>query len=189
MTAPGPITATPIYDGVLGDRLEAARRAVEQAEQDARDFRAALSAGATTALEQQAEQRAHALLAERTAALTARTSALEARLRRAEDLLAARDGELAGLRAASAAVAAAQAEQKAAAEEPVAPSPVAAPTPVTTPAPVPAPGRVTVARQARRGDDGPAAADVPSVPSMKDIFASTRAAGWLSDLRASKRPV
>lgn len=188
MTAPGPITATPIFDGVLGDRLDAARRAVERAEQDARDFRAALGAGAAAALEQQAEQRAQALLAERTAVLTARTSALEARLRRAEDLLATRDGELAELRAASAAVAEEQADEQL--EEPVAPAPVAAvPATPTTTTPAPAPGRVTVARQARRGDDGPAAADVPSVPSMKDIFASTRAAGWLSDLRASKRPV
>ena len=178
MTAPGPITDTPLFDGVLGERLEAARRAVHRAEQDARDFRAALSAGAAAALEQQAEQRAQALVAERTAVLAARTSGLESRLRRTEDLLATRDRELAELRSAPEVVA----------EAPV----VVAEAPEVVEPPAasePAPGRVTVARQARRGDDGPAAADVPSVPSMKDIFASTRAAGWLSDLRASKRPV
>jgi len=185
MTAPGPITDTPLFDGVLGERLEAARRAVHRAEQDARDFRAALSAGAAAALEQQAEQRAQALVAERTAVLAARTSGLESRLRRTEDLLATRDRELAELRSAPEVVAEAPVVV---AEAPV----VVAEAPEVVEPPAasePAPGRVTVARQARRGDDGPAAADVPSVPSMKDIFASTRAAGWLSDLRASKRPV
>jgi len=182
MTAPGPITDTPILDGVLGDRLESARRAVDRAEQDARDFRAALTAGATAALEQQAGQRAQALLAERTAVLAARTSALESQLRRTEDLLETRTRELAELRSAP----------EVAAEAAAVPEPevVQAPVPAAPAVPpAPAPGRVTVARQARRGDDGPAPADVPSVPSMKDIFASTRAAGWLSDLRASKRPV
>ena len=36
-------------------------------------------------------------------------------------------------------------------------------------------------------DGGPAAAEVPSVPSMKDLFAGTRAAGWLDSLLGAKR--
>lgn len=188
MTAPGQITDTPIFDGVLGDLLAAARRAVGRAEQDAREFRAALSRSTAAALEQQAEQRARALLEERTAQQEDRTRAIESRLRATEDLLATRDRELATatseLAATTVALDTRTAELATLAAERAAPAP-----PVSSAPPELAPGRVTVARQVRRSDDGPKAADVPSVPSMKDIFATTRAAGWLSDLRAGKRPV
>jgi len=36
-------------------------------------------------------------------------------------------------------------------------------------------------------DGGPSAADVPSVPSMKHLFSSTRAASWLDNLLGAKR--
>lgn len=36
-------------------------------------------------------------------------------------------------------------------------------------------------------DGGPAAREVPSVPSMKDLFSSTRAASWLDNLLGAKR--
>lgn len=204
---------TPIFDGVLGDRLAAARAREERAGQQAAAFAAALTAGQAQALEQLAQTRAEALAAERTATLAARVEALEQQLRQAQDEREAAVAELEAARAepATPAVAAPVAEEPAeepmveepAAEEPAAQGPVAeqpveeeqavpveAPAPVvtvltprepaaTTP-PVRAPGR-------KAADAGPTGEDVPSVPSMKDIFASTRAAGWLDSLLGAKR--
>jgi hypothetical protein len=49
-------------------------------------------------------------------------------------------------------------------------------------------GRPTTVRTGRlAADAGPTGDDVPSVPSMKDLFASTRAAGWLDQLMGAKR--
>lgn len=61
-------------------------------------------------------------------------------------------------------------------------------TTATTATPVRAADITPVRPAVRRAKDtGPTAADVPSVPSMKDIFSSTRAASWLDGLLGAKR--
>ena len=76
---------TPIFDGVLGDRLAAAREAVERAERDGHAFAAALSQDQAQALDQLVQSRAETLARARTAALTVRLAAVEAELRRVRD--------------------------------------------------------------------------------------------------------
>lgn len=198
---------TPIFDGVLGDRLAAARESVERAERDAQRFRSALDAGREQALEQLAQSRAEALTAERTAELAARVESLERLLSRAT---AERDRALAALDpvetspAASPPPADTDASTRPADEpaepavdselpvdepvEPVTPTPVDVPAARPAPAPAPTPVPVATRPPARKAaDQGPTGADVPAVPSMKDIFAGTRAAGWLDSLLGSKR--
>lgn len=188
MTAPADRTDTPIYDGVLGDRLAAARASVQLAQRDAEEFRAGLTRSAADALEQQAEQRARVLVAERTADQAAYLAGLERRLRVTEQALARADDQLAELRGQPAPVVPAMVVPVVVVPVVVAPV-VVAPTPEVVSAPDHVmPGRVTVLRRTSSHDDGPAAADVPAVPSMKDIFATTRAAGWLDNLNLGGRP-
>ena len=215
---------TPIFDGVLGDRLAAARAAVELAGRQAAAFREALDAGRAHALEQLAQSRAQALTAKRTAALTARVEVLERALLTAHRERAAALAELQQRRGAGPApvtptAVAPTVEVVATGDSPpahdrapvplqstpptaatiavttVAPTTVAATTTATraaaavNPAPAATVTRPAVARSRGRlaGDDGPAAEDVPSVPSMKDLLGSTRAAGWLDSLLGARR--
>ena len=207
MTSTGKLADTPLFDGLLGDRLAEARAAIDLAQQDAQQFRAGLTRSAADALEQQAQERARELVQQRTATQDSHLAALERRLRATEQALVAADTELAALRnqattatrpglnvVAPPAMAAASAT---ASPEPAPVQVQLVPPPAATPLPAPAtpaasqpqwsPGRVTVFRLARRHDEGPAAADVPSVPSMNDIFATTRAASWLDKLAVGGR--
>ena len=215
---------TPIFDGVLGDRLAQAREAVQLAEHDSRAFAAALAQGQAQALEQLAQARAEALARERTAALTAQVAVLQSELERLRGDTQTRT-EVVRPPSPPAGTAAGQAGQApppdpAAPATPAAsPDPAAVATPAVPPAtPVAPPARVVVAPDAaavtvaagggrmhrsdgtvragrpttvRTGrlaaDAGPTGDDVPSVPSMKDLFASTRAAGWLDQLMGAKR--
>ena len=193
---------TPIFDGVLGDRLAQARAEVERAGRDAQAFAAARSQSQAQALEQLAQARADALVRERTATLTARIAVLETELRQVRGAQAVRlpvaDVGPAPGRESSGAVA--PIARPVPAAEPAAQAPLPAPaptpqpavTPVTPPASTPsqpAPGsRPAAARTGRlAADAGPTGQDVPSVPSMKDIFASSRAAGWLDNLLGARR--
>ena len=213
---------TPIFDGVLGDRLAAARAAVELAGRQAAAFREALDAGRAHALEQLAQSRAQALTAKRTAALTARVEVLERALLTAHRERAAALAELQQRRGAGPApvtptAVAPTVEVVATGDSPPAHDrapvplqstpPTAAPIAATTvaattaatsasraaaavsPAPAATVNRPVVARSRGRlaGDDGPAVEDVPSVPSMKDLLGSTRAAGWLDSLLGARR--
>lgn len=205
---------TPIFDGVLGDRLAAARAAVELAGQQAAAFQEALDAGRAHALEQLAQSRAQALTAGRTAALTARVEVLERALLTAHRERAAALAELQQRRGGGPApvtptAVAPTVEVVATGDSPPAhdraPVPlqstpptaatVAAATTATraaaavSPAPAATVTRPAVARSRGRlaGDDGPAVEDVPSVPSMKDLLGSTRAAGWLDSLLGARR--
>ncbi|MCW2613778.1 MAG: hypothetical protein JWN08_772 [Frankiales bacterium] len=198
---------TPTFDGVLADRLAAARTSVERAGRDAAAFRTALDAGQAQALEELARQRAEQLASERTAALTARVTELEQQLdrahaQRAADLpveaepAEAEPAEAQAVEAQGAAPGAgAVADHPAVGDEPTVPAegvPAAAvrqePTPPPTGRPVLVP-RPPLGRPSpgRASDQGPTGTDVPSVPSMKDIFASTRAAGWLDSLLGAKK--
>ena len=202
---------TPIFDGVLGDRLAQAREAVQLAEHDSRAFTAALARGQAQALEQLAQARAEALARERTAALTAQVAVLQSELERLRGDTQTRT-EVVRPPAPPAGTAAGQAAHA------PAPDPAAPATPAAPPARAAQPARVVVAPAAAavtvtavrpaaaRGDGtvragrpttvrtgrlaadaGPTGDDVPSVPSMKDLFASTRAAGWLDQLMGAKR--
>ena len=204
---------TPIFDGVLGDRLAQAREAVQLAEHDSRAFTAALALGQAQALEQLAQTRAEALARERTAALTAQVAILDSELRRLRADAANRSE---AVRPPTAAAPATPADPAAPATLAPAPDPAAPPAPAASPARVvlaPAAAAVSVAavsvaavHPAARGDGtvragrpatvrtgrlaadaGPTGDDVPSVPSMKDLFASTRAAGWLDQLLGARR--
>ena len=198
---------TPIFDGVLGDRLAQARAEVERAGRDAQAFAAARSQSQAQALEQLAQARADALVRERTATLIARIAVLEAELRQVRGAQAVRP-PAAEVRPApgsekGGAVAPATPPVPAPAPAPVpAPAPASAPPPTTQPAvppttqpavprvrpPASTPGRPAAARTGRlAADAGPTGEDVPSVPSMKDIFASSRAAGWLDNLLGARR--
>ena len=186
---------TPIFDGVLGDRLAQARAEVERAGRDAQAFAAARSQGQAQALEQLAQARADALVRERTATLTARIAVLEAELRQVRDAQAVRPpvAEMRPAPGIEKGGAVAPATPPAAAPAP-APVPAVAPAPTTQPAvppvrpPKSTPGRPAAARTGRlAADAGPTGEDVPSVPSMKDIFASSRAAGWLDNLLGARR--
>ena len=193
---------TPIFDGVLGDRLAQARAEVERAERDAQAFAAAQSHGQAQALEQLARTRADALVRERTATLTARIAVLEAELRQVRGAQAVRPPAT-EVRPASGPVP----DVAAAAAVPLAAAPAAPPAvprttqpavprispPASTPGPPSTPAaarnsRPTPARTGRlAADAGPTGEDVPTVPSMKDIFASSRAAGWLDSLLGARR--
>ena len=190
-------TDTSLYDVVLADHLAAARGAVLVAETAAKEFRTALAVGAAQALEQQAERRAQQLVAERTATLTARVQALERLLRHHADTLASSPvpevpvevpvpppTDAPVLVKAVGPKAPAKPAQPAVPKLPAVPELSAVPEPRTTPNTSSWPARPAAGR-AR--DSGPAAAEVPSVPSMKDIFAGTRAASWLDGLLGTKR--
>ncbi len=211
---------TPIFDGVLGDRLVAARQEVEQAGRDAQAFATALDAGQTQALGQLVELKARALVAERTSALTTRVTLLERELRAAHDRLAVRPTPVEEPPATPAAdpvptprtapvvqvpgqPVADPAVRRTARTAPPVPTPAGTLTPrpavaVPRPAAVPARGAaaapdpaVRPASQARTGrkaaDEGPTGEDVPTVPSMRDLFAGSRAASWLDGLLGAKR--
>ena len=216
---------TPIFDEVLGDRLAAARAAVELAGRQAAAFREALDAGRAHALEQLAQSRAQALTTERTAALTARVEVLERALLTAHRERTAARAELQQRRVGgpdpvTPTAVAPTVEVVATGDSPPAHDrapvplqstpPTAATVAATTiaattvaaaatathaaaaavsPAPAATVTRPAVARSRGRlaGDDGPAAEDVPSVPSMKDLLGSTRAAGWLDSLLGARR--
>jgi len=184
---------TPIFDGVLGDRLAQAREAVQLAERDGRAFAAALSQGQAQALKQLAQARAESLTRERTAGLTARIAGLESELQRLRDdaeTRAATDAEAVAPPAAAPDVVAPAAPP---ARVVVAPAAAAVSVAAVHPAATRGDGTVRAGRPAtvRTGrlaaDAGPTGDDVPSVPSMKDLFASTRAAGWLDQLLGAKR--
>jgi len=176
---------TPIFDGVLGDRLAQAREAVQLAERDGRAFVAALTQGQAQALEQLAQARAESLTRERTAGLTARIAGLESELQRLRD-----DAETDAETQAPAPVVVPEAPP---ARVVVAPAAAAVSVAAVHPAATRGDGTVRAGRPAtvRTGrlaaDAGPTGDDVPSVPSMKDLFASTRAAGWLDQLLGAKR--
>lgn len=221
---------TPIFDGVLGDRLATARQAVEQAGRDADAFAAALDAGQTQALGQLVELRARALVAERTSKLTDRVSLLERELQAAQDRLAVRPAPVrlaAGAGGADPAStprsapvvqvpgqpASDPAVRRTARTAPAVPTPAPAPAPTharpaaresrptaapSRPTGVPVPAATAVTASAGRpaspertgrkaADEGPTGEDVPTVPSMRDLFAGSRAASWLDGLMGARR--
>ena len=197
---------TPIFDGVLSDRLAQARAEVELAGRDAQAFAAARSQSQAQALEQLARARADALIRERTATLTARIAVLEAELRQVRGAQAVRPpvAEVRPAPGSENSGAVAPTGPPVSGAEPAAPAPLPAPAPAPTTQPADPPltpatstpsrpaaartGRPAAARTGRlAADAGPTGQDVPSVPSMKDIFASSRAAGWLDNLLGARR--
>ena len=201
---------TPIFEGVLSDRLAQARAEVELAGRDAQAFAAARSQNQAQALEQLARARADALVRERTATLTARIAVLEAELRQVRGVQAVRPpvAEVWPAPGSENSGSVAPTAPPVSGAEPAAPAP--APAPTTQPAVPPSQpaaartgrpaaartgrpaaartGRPAAARTGRpAADAGPTGQDVPSVPSMKDIFASSRAAGWLDNLLGASR--
>ena len=192
---------TPIFDGVLGDRLAQARAEVERAGRDAQAFAAARSQGQAQALEQLAQARADALVRERTATLTARIAVLQAELRQVREARAVRppatevpaSGPVPDVAAAAAVPLAAAPAAPPAVPRTTQPAVPRISPPASTPGPPSTPAaarnsRPTPARTGRlAADAGPTGEDVPTVPSMKDIFASSRAAGWLDSLLGARR--
>ena len=183
---------TPIFDGVLSDRLAQARAEVERAGRDAQAFAAARSQSQAQALEQLAQARADALVRERTATLTARIAVLEVELRQVRGAQAVRlpVAEVGPAPGGESSGAVAPIARPVPAAEPAEPAPLPAPAPAVPPSQPAAapPGRPAAAPKGRlAADAGPTGQDVPSVPSMKDIFAGSRAAGWLDNLLGARR--